>query len=256
MKQGIRVLFASATLPIVSALCAAVAGAQSVVSSVNGGASPADDYWTAASVGWFYTPATSFTLRGVNTQFFATGGTDRNVTIELLTAPRFDGGVLLASGAFNTASARGVFGGAAFVSTFDLVANTPYFLGFRNMAPLGAGDFDLVPESELLRANFTDDLGATSFGALRFDFEDSGQYEFEMTGGAPAQPMLEFVGVDAVTTVPEPASVVLVAMGLAVMAVARQRRRRYGPDMMAVAAAFAYPPIRGVREGSDRLVCD
>ncbi|MBC8087658.1 MAG: PEP-CTERM sorting domain-containing protein [Phycisphaerae bacterium] len=226
MKINTRPFFAAAALSLATLASAAPVRAQSVVSSVNASASPADEFWTAASIGWFYTPSTSFTLRGVNTQFFAAGGTDRNVTIELLTAPRFDGGTLLTSGTFNTSAARGGFGGATFVSTFDLIANTPYFVGFRNTAPPGAGDFSLVPESELLRANYTGDAGATIFSALRFDFEDDGQYEFEMTDGTPTQPMLQFIGVNAATTVPEPGTVVLFGMGLVLVVFARRRRLR------------------------------
>jgi len=225
MKQKTRLFIATAALSLATWATAAAAGAQSVVSSVNGGANPANEFWTAASIGWFYTPSTSFTLRGVNTQFFSTGGTDRNVTIELLTAPRFDGGMLLTSGTFHTSAARGGFGGATFGSTFDLIANTQYFLGFRNMAPQSAGDFNLVPESALLRANYTGDAGAMIFSSLRFDFEDDGEYALELTDGTSTQPMLQFVGLNAVTTVPEPGTVVLFGMGLVIVTFARRRRR-------------------------------
>jgi len=207
-------------------LTAAPAGAQTVVASVNASRAPAGEFWSAASVGWFYTPTTSFLLQSVNTKFFATGGTDRNVTVELLTAPRSDGGTLLASGEFNTLLARGVFGGVTFASPINVVANTQYFIGFRNMAPLGAGDFDLVPESELLRANYTDVVGADFFSALRFGFENDGQYELEFDEGSNTRPILQFIRQDATTVIPEPSTVWMLVAGLTgVLAVSRYRKR-------------------------------
>ncbi len=227
MKQLTKRFTTTATV-IALSLTAATVGAQSVAASVNAGRAPVDEYWTAASVGWFYTPTNSFALLSVYTQFLATGGTDRNVTVELLTSPRADGGTLLTSGVFNTSSARGVFGGATFASAFNLVANTQYFLGFRNMAPPGAGDFNLVPESELLRANYTGDAGAEFLSALRFDFDDDGQYQLEAPDGFVTQPMLQLIQQDATTVTPEPGTVWMLSAGLLVLFAMTRYRTRVG----------------------------
>ncbi|MEO8621925.1 MAG: hypothetical protein ABI625_12720 [bacterium] len=227
MKQLTKRFTTMATI-IALSLTASRAGAQSIAASVNAGSTPVDEFWTAASVGWFYTPTTSFSLLGVYTQFFATGGTDRNVTVELLTAPRADGGALLGSGVFNTSSARGVFGGATFASAINLVANTQYFLGFRNMAPPGAGDFSLVPESDLLPANYTGDVGASMLSTLRFDFDDDGQYLFDVPDGFVTQPMLQLVQQDATTVAPEPGTVWMLIPGLLLLFGITRYRTRVG----------------------------
>ena len=207
-------------------LTAAPARAQSVVASVNASRAPADEFWLSASVGWFYTPTTSFLLQSVHTMFFATGGTDRNVIVELLTEPRFNGGVLLASGEFNTLLARGRFGGVTFATPIQLDASTRYFIGFRNMAPTGAGDFELERVSELLRANYTDVDGADFFSALRYDFENDGQYKLELDEGSNTQPILEFIRQDATTVVPEPSTVWLLVAGLTGLLAASRYRKR------------------------------
>lgn len=207
--------------------------AQVVRDGVNQSATPMDDFWFSSSAGWFYTPTTSFQLAGIYTQFLAEGGSDRDVTIELLTKPLVDGGTLLASGVFNTSVARGQFGGVIFASAVDLTAGTEYFIGFRNLALPDAGDFDLVPESELLRVNYTDDLNATSLGASRYGFDDTESglegtepYELELTEGPFTQPLLQLLGPSSVSAVPEPTTGVLLATGLAMLLIVSARRRR------------------------------
>jgi sugar lactone lactonase YvrE len=111
--------------------------------SVNADAAPSFLIWAnpaVTDVGWFYTPASSYSLTGIRTKFLPVQPSDtgdRVVTIEFLTAPRADGGTLLGSATFNSSTARGVLGGADFAAPITLVAGQRYFVGFRNVAGLG-----------------------------------------------------------------------------------------------------------------------
>jgi hypothetical protein len=82
------------------------------------------------------------------------------------------------------------------------VAGRDYFIGFRNVEGLGV--------------NYTADIGATDVAYFWGGFIDDGSYGFGPTGGGHCQlcdpPILRFYGDDS-TSVPEPASIVLLLSG-------------------------------------------
>jgi hypothetical protein len=210
---------------LAAVVLAADAGAQAVVrDAVNDTRLPDNDLYVVGNIGWFYTPTLSYTLGGIYTRFFD-AGTDRDVTVELLSAPRAVGGALLASATFNSALARGRLGGGFFAAPVALTAGTTYFVGFRNVAPPNARDPILVPDSQLLGVNYTVAAGARSLGAAFSDDANVGLYA-DRTTGPETQPILQFLGPADVSVVPEPATLALVAPGLVLVAGAALRRRR------------------------------
>jgi hypothetical protein len=204
-----------------SALAAADAPAQVVREAVNAEYAPAaNTFWIAASVGWFYTPGTTYTLSGVETRFLP-GSVPRLVTVELLTAPRADGGVLLRSATFNSSVATDTFGGGYFAN-ISLVGGRTYFVGFRNVsAPAGQNS------GRGLGINVTDAPSAARL-AFRSDRDDSGAYAGVLTSPDPIEqrPILRFVGPAAQSVVPEPSACLLVGTGLLTLGGLVNRRCR------------------------------
>lgn len=101
--------------------------------------------WNVAAVGFFYSPASSLWLNRVETYFSAqtadAGQTpvfpDKPVTIEVLTAPRALSGTLLRTRRFNSLDAIDQYGGGTFTTLF-MEAGQTYFIGFLNVANIGA----------------------------------------------------------------------------------------------------------------------
>lgn len=148
------------------------------------------------SVGWYYVPATSYELSGIQTNFTPGLGGDRTVTVEILTERRAVGGQLLASGTFDSATARGTLGGATFATPVGLVAGSRYFVGFRNVGGIGI--------------NTTNDAAATNLGAFGLFLDNDGTNDgaYQLRGGLPTQgspqdqPILRFLSPDTPVGVP------------------------------------------------------
>jgi hypothetical protein len=216
-----RAALAACSLAAASAVAAQPPGS-TVVAAVNDEFAPAvNTRWAVASVGWFYTPATAFTLTGVFTRF-AAGGAARPVTLEVLTAPRADGGALLRGAAFAApATAPGAdppFVGATFAA-LQLQAGQRYFFGFRGVGAAGSlGDVAGI--------NVTDAAGAARL-VYRSDRDGSGSYADALTSPEPieARPILRFVGTAPAAVVPEPSAAALLAAGGAARAAGARRRR-------------------------------
>ena len=129
-------------------------------------------------------------LTRVETNFSSAGGSNRNVTIEVLTDRRAVGGTLLRSVTFNSASARGQLGGGTFASV-PITAGITYFIGFRSISGIGI--------------NTTSDAGAVNCGAcLYLDNANSAEGQYQTRGGSnlPSvvdQPILRLIGTTAPT---------------------------------------------------------
>ena len=171
-----------------------------VIESVNSSSNPCC-YWGAGEVGWLYTPSQSYSLTGINTKF--SGSVDnRTVTIEVYDDAPPNGGNLLGSADFIPVAQA--FSGGDFLTPISFVAGQDYFIGFNNIARIGA--------------NVTLDTGA---GFLDFYSGTStdGSYDDyfypDSSEGITNSPILQFVS--TLTPVPIPAAVWLFGSALGLL---------------------------------------
>jgi hypothetical protein len=169
-------------------------------------------FTTQSSMGWYFTPSSSFFLTALQTRFNSTQGSNGNrlVTAEIWSNRPAVGGSLIASGAFQSNSALGILGGASFNSLL-LQAGIQYFIGFRNVQGLGV-NFAFNPSTSLgpryfsRGPNFTDD-------------------RYERSASEEGAPILRLVGTES-TVVPEPMTMTLLATGLVGIGAAGYIKRR------------------------------
>jgi hypothetical protein len=154
-------------------------------------------FWTGqSSVGWYYTPSSSFFLTAISTRFGS--GTNRTVTAELWSNRPAVGGTLLASGTFQSNTAQGVLGGGSFAPVL-LQAGVQYFIGFRNVQGLGR-NLTLDPTATHLGVRYTSNPPA---------FDDT----YDVVSLDPIAPIFRLDGRN-VQSVPEPMTMTLLATGL------------------------------------------
>lgn len=194
-------------------------------------------YWGATDVGWFYTPASSYSLSGIETKFSIPVGTsieDRTVTVVVYQGNTpANGGTLLGSFNFNSAVAdNNTLGGGTFASSLSLTAGTTYFIGFENVGP---GPDSTGNNVDDLGVNFTAD-SATFLSNLYFDGGACatpgpfGTFACEDTAtDILGQPILAFLTPPPTTPpmngIPEPASLVLLGSALLGMGAFRRAKK-------------------------------
>jgi len=187
-------------------------------------ANPAD-YNGVVDEGWLYTPAASYDLAGISTEFsipIRTTIEDRTVTVVVYknNTPA-NGGVLLGSFAFNSSVAEGVLGGGTFSTPLSLVAGTQYFIGFENVGPLSG-----TPNVDDLGVNSTADAGATFLSNWYYDGGGATFGSKDPNHDVLGQPILAFYAPSPTTSVPEPATWALVLAGFAALGFMARRSRR------------------------------
>jgi hypothetical protein len=164
------------------ALMACDAGGDTVVDSRNASAAPASDYWPLhADVGWTYTPASSYVLTGILTEFASSGGNpSESVTEEIYSGDPAMGGGLLASATF--IATVGDFVGTSLDHTVLLTGGHEYFVGFRDVGQL--------------QVNYTTNPDATFERHFGYDTDGNGGYGSSagLPGDPNHAPILKFEG--------------------------------------------------------------
>jgi len=216
MKPSLRRVLGTGV--VVAAVLHGPVSAQQTQVTING-ASPLLNlsYQYISSIGWYFTPTSSFFLTSMQTRFNPVVGTNQNRTVmaEIWTDRPAVGGTLLRSSGFQSSTAMGTFGGGSFNSLL-LQAGVQYFLGFRNVEGLGM--------------NRTGDLVANKPWPTYVSFRPVGDDTYDRLARdiAPGSPTLKLIGND-VTTVPEPMTMTLLATGLlAMVGVSAIRQMRKG----------------------------
>ena len=184
--------------------------ASTIVDSFNVTANPARSFFTPLDWGWFYTPSMSYNLTRIETEFSAFGPlffgpkpTPQTVTVEILTAPRSDGGTLLGSASFDWTTAIGTLNGPTLPDIY-LTAGSTYFIGLRNINGIGV--------------NIASNGTQTMPGFSRFDTNGSGSYSWSASNNNQYA-IFQFNGIPAVppasVTTPVPTAIWLVGPALA-----------------------------------------
>jgi hypothetical protein len=181
--------------------------------------------------GWYYTPAFSYTLTGIFTNFGQSNSTfvTPEITVQIQTDRPVNGGTVLAQGMFQGNSADGGIGGTS-VEPISLVGGQTYFVDFLNDVGMGINlgfwqDVGSVPTPSdgatvNLGTYYYDPLPSTGFSQSIGD--GANETFFGTVQASGGEPILLFNGF--IPGTPEPSSILLMAIGGAAIAFANRRR--------------------------------
>lgn len=227
------VLRTAVLVGVVGVLATAARPAQASVSiyqSYNAGLTPGPYYWVPSNIGWYWTPATSLDLAGVET-ILRTGFTNINnnftLTATLYTERPATGGAALGSVSFpGNVPFDGPWLGGLFSTPIALTGGTQYFLGFSGwnavLTPSGGGGVNWIdPPTQ---------PGASSPGHGSMWFGNNYDTQGNTTPGLAGIdfPVLRLLQQDPVppTGVPEPSTIAAAIGGMLLVAGATRRRTR------------------------------
>jgi PEP-CTERM motif-containing protein len=200
-------------------------GHAAVMDSINPGASPPFVYYAGPlSIGWAYTPQSSYNLTGISTFFepVPNGSGAHTITEQIWSGvPDAPGSVLLNSATFTADSASGGTVGATFASSSLLTAGTTYFVNFLNTQGMGVnlGQWtgDGTDSGSTPSAGATTNLGGwyLSNDNTTWEFVPGGAYYTTDTGNVSfSEPILFFEGTP-IAAVPEPSTWAMMILGFA-----------------------------------------
>lgn len=180
------------------------ASAQLIADAVNDTLTPSAATWGANSVGWYYTPTTSYVLTGIGTKF---GSADGRTVTERIYAGTIGNLTLLSSGTFTAST---TFSTPIF-TPISLVAGTQYFVAFDNLKDLGV--------------SITSAAGASNrLGGLYSGFGPTGSPSYNngpFTNSGQA--IMQFYTTNASTGVPEADTWAMLMLGFGGLGIAARR---------------------------------
>lgn len=198
------------------------------IDAINPGAVPSYDTAFGGSynnIGWYYTPSQNYLLTALGTEFAQDefGGGTRTVTFQILTDRPVNGGMVLAQG---STSINGFVGatpaGTTFATPIALAAGVTYFVDILNVSGLNVnlGQWGTVNGQHVATEGATTRLSAwyfgsgtdTSFVSSQVGNAADGAAEFGPVSGL--EPILLFTGTALPSVVPEPASFLMVGVGM------------------------------------------
>ena len=184
--------------------------------------------WAPNTIGWYWTPAQSFSLTTVETilvNVLNGVNDDFDLTVKLYTDRPAVGGSVLSSATFNPGQFYAVdptWHGQAFASPVAVTAGSRYFVGFTGWDKSAGPNGERGGINWVVQPGFPDNLPpGVQFLSQAYVGEDFATGIGSATTNTAA-PVIKFAGV--IGAVPEPAEWVLFGVGAVLLAALRYRK--------------------------------